>query len=107
MADTQLAIASFTSEAPSPPTLSIVIPVFNEEENLRALHAALAEALRTYENRWEVIYVDDGSRDRSFAALTEIARDDPRVRVLRLRRNSGQTAAMAAGIAEAAGAVIV
>lgn len=107
MTDLQPAIELRPVEAAASPPLSVVIPVFNEEQNLRALHQALAEALQPYQGGWEVIYVDDGSRDRSFAVLKEIARDDPRVIVLRLRRNSGQTAAMAAGIAEASGAVIV
>src|SRR5678816_3376140 len=84
------------------PALSVVIPVYNEEENLEALHESLAAALRDHRGGYEAILVDDGSRDRSFALLQEIARRDPEhVVVLRLRRNSGQTAAMAAGFAEA------
>src|SRR5262249_15237662 len=105
MTDIQPAIAPPPVEAPASPPLSVVIPVSNEDQNLRALHQALADPLRSYEGGWEVIYVDDGSRDRSFGILAEIAGEDPRVIVLRLRRNSGQTAALAAGISEASGEV--
>ncbi|TWJ32595.1 glycosyltransferase family 2 protein [Geobacter argillaceus] len=87
--------------------LSIVVPIYNEEENISLLHgrvtAALAESGLTY----ELILVDDGSVDRSFLLLQEIAREDRRVKVIRFRRNFGQTAAMAAGFTAAAGRVIV
>src|SRR5262245_17112025 len=76
-------------------SLSVVIPLYNEEESLPALHDVLTASLRSYPGPYEIIYVDDGSRDRSFALLQEICRQDPRVRAIRLRRNSGQTAAMA------------
>jgi len=107
MSEIPSALATRTGDAPDAPLLSVVVPIYDEEENLRPLHQALTEALRSFGSRCEIIFVDDGSRDRSFALAAEIARDDPRVRVLRLRRNSGQTAAMAAGIAEAAGEIIV
>ncbi len=87
--------------------LSIVVPIYNEEENIPLLHervtAALAESGLTY----ELILVDDGSVDRSFLLLQEIAREDRRVKVIRFRRNFGQTAAMAAGFTAAGGRVIV
>ncbi len=87
--------------------LSIVVPIYNEEENIPLLHervtAALAESGLTY----ELILVDDGSVDHSFLLLQEIAREDRRVKVIRFRRNFGQTAAMAAGFTAAAGRVIV
>ena len=89
------------------PKLSIVVPFFNEEESIRALHAAIAGALEPLGERFEMIFVDDGSRDRTFDTAVEIARGDPRVRVVKFRRNYGQTPAMAAGIEQARGDVIV
>lgn len=91
------------------PLLSLVIPVYNEEESLAALHQAIRAALSGLEEAgWEVIYVNDGSRDRSQQVLEELAGQDPaHTRVIELRRNFGQTAAIAAGIDHAAGEVIV
>lgn len=86
--------------------VSIVIPVFNERENLPPLHQALRETLDG--RRAELIFVDDGSTDGSREVLERLARVDPRhVRVVELRRNFGQTAAIAAGIDHAEGEVIV
>lgn len=91
------------------PTLSIsvVVPVFEEEDNLRPLHAEIARALDVLGEPAEVVYVDDGSRDRSLAVLHEIRRSDPRARVVQFTRNSGQTAAMAAGFDHARGEIVV
>src|SRR6187401_1534900 len=89
------------------PEISILIPVFNEEENLVALDRKVAEALESLGRSFEVIYVDDGSTDRSFSELERIARRDSRIRVIGFRRNYGQTAAMAAGITAARGRVLV
>lgn len=87
--------------------LSIVIPVYNEEESLPALHAALGVALKDLPRAWEVIYVNDGSRDGSQAALEKLAAADPaHVTVLEFRRNFGQTTAIAAGIDHARGEII-
>src|SRR5437762_14152728 len=80
------------------PEISIFLPVFNEEPNLRPLHAKLDEALEKLDRSAEIIYVDDGSTDGSLNALRELAVLDPRVRVVVLRRNYGQTPAMSAGI---------
>jgi glycosyltransferase involved in cell wall biosynthesis len=88
--------------------LSVVAPIYNEHENLPLLHQALTEALKSIPHPWEVILVDDGSRDNSFAVLETLACSDPEhVRVLSLRRNFGQTAAIAAGIDHAVGDIIV
>jgi len=87
--------------------LSIVIPIYNEEENIRPLHSRIAAALGTSSLDYELILVDDGSSDGSFPMLREIAERDPRVKVIRFRRNFGQTAAMAAGFNAACGRVIV
>jgi glycosyltransferase involved in cell wall biosynthesis len=88
--------------------LSVIVPVYNEVENLPLLHRALHEALDGLACPWEVILVDDGSKDGSVAVLEKLAAEDPeRIRVVEFRRNFGQTAAIAAGIDHAAGDVIV
>ena len=88
--------------------LSVVIPVFNEEENIDLLHKALLENLEKLTCSWEVIYVDDGSRDRSPEKLEGFVKGNPEHFILVcLRRNFGQTAAIAAGIDHALGKVIV
>jgi glycosyltransferase involved in cell wall biosynthesis len=92
------------------PELSIVVPVFDEEENLRPLDSEIRDALRSIALSAEIIYVDDCSRDGSLGVLREIAasrQSSIRTRVVKLRRNFGQTAAMAAGFALSEGAVIV
>lgn len=89
------------------PEVSIFLPVYNEEPNLMPLHAKLDEALKTLDRSAEIVYVDDGSTDGSLKILREIAELDPRVRVVALRRNYGQTAAMAAGIDAASGKVLI
>ena len=89
------------------PEVSVFLPVYNEEPNLRPLHAKLDAALKALDRSAEIVYVDDGSTDGSLNILREIARKDPRVRVVALRRNYGQTAAMAAGIDAARGKVLI
>jgi len=89
------------------PELSVFLPVYNEEPNLPPLHAKLDEALKALGRTAEIIYVDDGSTDGSLKVLRELARLDNRVRVVALRRNYGQTAAMAAGIDAASGEVLI
>jgi glycosyltransferase involved in cell wall biosynthesis len=90
-----------------PPEISIFLPVYNEEPNLLPLHAKLDQALQALGRTAEIIYVDDGSNDGSLKVLREIAERDKRVRVVGLRRNYGQTAAMAAGIDAASGDVLI
>ena len=88
--------------------LSIVIPVFNEEESIQHLKSALDEALVDFKKSWEVIFVDDGSRDSTDQVLESLASSDPEhTKVVILRRNFGQTTAIAAGIDHASGEVIV
>src|ERR1044072_2619450 len=89
------------------PEVSVFLPVYNEEPNLRPLHAKLDAALKSLGRSSEIVYVDDGSTDGSLKILREIAEVDPRVRVVALRRNYGQTAAMAAGIDAARGNVLI
>jgi len=88
------------------PQLSVVIPLLDEEDNLPVLHEEITRALEgRYE--YEIVFVDDGSRDGSFQVLKDLHASDPRVRVIRFRRNFGQTAALSAGFAHAKGEVIV
>jgi glycosyltransferase involved in cell wall biosynthesis len=88
--------------------LSVVIPVYNEEESLPRLRSALEGALGDFEKPWEVVFVDDGSKDGSAEVLARFAQEDPRhLRAVLLRRNFGQTTAIAAGIDHASGEMIV
>lgn len=87
--------------------LSVVIPLKDEQANVRPLHQALCAALDSLGQRCEFIFVDDGSADGTFAELAAIARQDARVKVIQLRRNYGQTQALRAGIDAASGAAIV
>ena len=87
--------------------LSVIIPVLNEEENVLLLHANLSRILEKQPFTYEVIYVDDGSSDNSFQQLSKLAASDPRVRVVKLRRNYGQTAAISAGVHHSAGEVLI
>lgn len=90
------------------PKLSLVIPVYNEEENLPILFDAIHQALASHPLEWEIIFVDDGSQDKSLTVLKELAQKDPvHVRVIAFRRNFGQTAAIAAGIDYSEGGTIV
>lgn len=88
--------------------LSLVVPVYNEEENLPLLHEAIQQALTSIGKAWEVIFVDDGSRDKSLSVLETLVRQDPEhVRVVVFRRNFGQTAAITAGVDYALGDTII
>jgi glycosyltransferase involved in cell wall biosynthesis len=89
------------------PELSLFLPVLDEEENLRPMHKKIRSALDQLGKSAEVIYVDDGSTDGSLVILRELAAEDPRVRVISLRRNYGQTAAMSAGIDAAKGNILI
>ncbi len=87
--------------------LSVVVPFFNEEENVRALYQELKGVLDGYARPYEMVFVDDGSTDKTFSILEELAAKDHALVVLRFRRNFGQTAALSAGIERARGEVIV
>ncbi len=89
------------------PEISVVIPLRDEEDNVVPLHGELTDVLDQIGVSYEVILVDDGSADRTFERLAEIQRRDPEVRLIRFTRNFGQTAAFAAGFAEARGQYIV
>lgn len=87
--------------------VSIVVPLYNEEENVARVHTAVVEALAGENLDYELLFVDDGSKDTTYARARAIVRQDARVRVLKFRRNYGQTAAMAAGINAARGEIVV
>jgi glycosyltransferase involved in cell wall biosynthesis len=88
--------------------LSLVIPVYNEDENLGLLFESICNALAPLQRTWEVIFVDDGSRDKSVQILRQLAQGDPEhVRVIVFRRNFGQTAAITAGIDHAKGDILI
>lgn len=88
------------------PELSVVIPVYNEAPNVRELCRELFETLDNWGRPYELVIVDDGSTDETFAELAVLQASDARLRVIRLRRNFGQTAAFSAGIAHARGRYI-
>jgi glycosyltransferase involved in cell wall biosynthesis len=88
-------------------TLSVIIPLYNEEENLPLLYEKLKEYLESLKKEYEILFVDDGSTDRTLSILEEIQSKDHRVIVLSLRRNFGQTAAFAAGFDFARGDIVV
>jgi glycosyltransferase involved in cell wall biosynthesis len=87
--------------------LSIVIPVYNEAESLPGLHAELTNVLTGLGLCYEILTVDDGSQDDSVAVLRRLQEDDPRLKIICLRRNFGQTAAFAAGFDQAQGTIVI
>ena len=89
------------------PDISVVVPVFNEEENLEELYRELAAALQKTGRTHEIILIDDGSTDSSWTTLKRLPQKDGRVKLIRLRRNFGQTAALAAGFDRARGEIII
>lgn len=90
-----------------PKYLSVIVPVYNEEENIPLLHERLRQVLAQQHFSYEVLYIDDGSKDGTFAQLCRLTEKDKHVRVIRFRRNFGQTAAMAAGASYSAGEILV
>ena len=87
--------------------ISVVVPIYNEERSVALLYEELQAALDPLDDEWEAVYVDDGSTDDSFGALTRLHSRAANVRVVRLRRNFGKAAALAAGFAQAQGDIIV
>ncbi|MFC2154106.1 glycosyltransferase [Candidatus Altiarchaeota archaeon] len=87
--------------------LSVVIPVYNEEENILALYEELKSVLEKTGKNFEIIFVDDGSTDSSYNEIQDIHKRDPVVKAVRFRRNFGQTAALNAGFKSAAGKLVV
>jgi glycosyltransferase involved in cell wall biosynthesis len=95
-----------TAIPPMPPTFSVVAPAYNEAEVLRAFHARLAATMQSL-GAWEVIYVDDGSRDATLQVMQELAELDPHVGVLALSRNFGKEIATTAGLDHARGEAVI
>ena len=95
------------ADATDGPDISVIIPVFNEEENIHLLYEKLVNSLTIINHSWEAIFIDDGSIDRLFEALRKISAKDSRIRVVKFVRNFGQTAALAAGIDHADGKIII
>jgi glycosyltransferase involved in cell wall biosynthesis len=89
------------------PELSIVVPVFNEEPNIKDLYDELTTTLVNGGRSYEILIIDDGSTDGTFDKLADLQSRDPHLRVIRFRRNFGQTAAFAAGFAFARGRLVV
>jgi glycosyltransferase involved in cell wall biosynthesis len=87
--------------------ISVTVPIFNEVESIGPLHERVSLVLKSLNRRWELIFVNDGSTDGSAAELDKVAAADPDVKVVHLRRNFGQTAAMMAGIDYARGDIII
>ena len=87
--------------------ISVVIPLYNEEESVEPLYAQLTAALEALGRSYEIIIVDDGSKDRSFDILRTLHASDPRLRVIRFRRNFGQTPAFAAGFSASRGEIVI
>jgi glycosyltransferase involved in cell wall biosynthesis len=87
--------------------ISIVVPLYNEEDNIRELHSRLRKVMDGLGRSYEIVFVDDGSSDRTFAIAKEIQKGDGRLTVVRLRRNFGQTAGLAAGFDNSSGEIIV
>jgi polyisoprenyl-phosphate glycosyltransferase len=101
----QSRIARFGGEQKA--LLSVIVPCFNEEEVIRTTHARLSGALTTLDMRLEIIYVDDGSRDRTYEILRDIQSSDERIRVISFARNFGHQMAVTAGIEHASGDAVV
>jgi glycosyltransferase involved in cell wall biosynthesis len=87
--------------------LSVVVPLFNEEESLQELYQRILAAVEPLKKPFEIIFVDDGSTDRSFAVLSELHNKDPRIKVIRFRRNFGKSAALSVAFKEAQGEYVV
>ena len=87
--------------------LSIVVPVYNEEDNVRPLFEKIQAVCETIGDAYEVLFIDDGSDDETFNVLSELCKQEPQLVVIRFDKNAGQTAAMAAGFEFARGERIV
>jgi len=87
--------------------LSVVVPIFNEEENIVPLYRELKNVLEALGRGYEIIFLDDGSTDTSNEVLQRLAKDDKEIKVIQFRKNFGQTAAIAAGVEHAQGEIIV
>ena len=89
------------------PEISVIVPLYNEEQNVEPLYRAITSALHRMDEPYEILFIDDGSRDKTFDQAKRLAQEDQCLRVIRFRTNYGQTPAMAAGIEHAAGAILL
>ncbi len=87
--------------------LSIVIPTYNEGDNIEKLYSELVATLAKLKKSFEIIFVDDGSRDKTFEKLEKIVKKNSAVKVIKFKRNFGQTAALLAGFQNAKGSIII
>ena len=87
--------------------LSLIVPLYNEAESIEPLYEAIVQTMAPLDITYEILFVDDGSTDRTYAKARELAHTDPRLRVIRFRKNYGQTPAMAAGIDHARGKILI
>src|SRR6516165_629798 len=94
-------------EITEPIRYSIVVPLFNEEQSARSLYSRIVAAMEVFADPYQIIFVDDGSRDATYKIVSEICEEDSRVVLIRLRKNFGQTAALKAGFDFARGEVII
>jgi glycosyltransferase involved in cell wall biosynthesis len=99
--------AAATADVAEKPQISVIVPLYNEQDNVALLHAAILNAVQPLKRTYEIVFVDDGSRDDTFRVAANLAKKDPYLRVVKFRRNYGQTAAMAAGIEYARGTTLV
>lgn len=101
-------VRTMTHQAPpAAPSVTLLVPVFNEEDNLPQLMAEIAAAMERQARSWEVLFIDDGSTDQSLSVLRGMAENDPHARYLSFAHNRGQSAAFAAGFREAAGEIFI
>ena len=87
--------------------LSVVVPVYNEERNVLILYNEIKASLNSLNKKHEIIFIDDGSKDRSFRELLKISNADKNVKIIKFRKNFGQTAAMNAGFKHSSGEIII
>ena len=87
--------------------ISVVIPAYNEQDNLEPLYKRIKEALDKFKKKYEIIFIDDGSRDRTFEVLSNLRKKDNSVKIIRFRRNFGQTASWDVGFKNASGEYII
>ncbi len=105
--DSYVGVAAGSSGRKRSVFLSVIVPVYNEEENIAPLHLGISRVMQEQAYSYEIMYVDDGSRDETYGQLCRVTAIDPHVRIIRLRRNFGQTAAISAGVHQSSGEILV
>jgi len=89
------------------PKISVVLPVYNEEKNLRHIHREISQVMRSNYDGWEIIFVDDGSTDNSYRIMKDISEEDHNVKLIKFKKNFGQSAALSGGFKHSEGDIIV